>query len=166
MHGLFGSIQSPLSARSLNAGVDTAMAHRACIPVDLHHLGIYILGHPFRGRDIPTVSDGSNSFSDCRRITLRMDAFERGTASNTSQLESRDHRRWITVARRKRGSHEGRTGDSLQLGCGIDHDCSNLDGSFGAVAKGPHPPNSTCRYRPSPGLRRSYSAGRTWRPRW
>src|SRR5438094_3312704 len=83
MHGLFGSIQSPLSARSLNAGVDTAMAHRACIPVDLRHLGIYVLGHPFRRRNIPTVSDGRNSFPYCRSSTLRMDAFERRPASNT-----------------------------------------------------------------------------------
>src|SRR5947208_2744791 len=90
----------------------------------------------------------------------------RGIAPDTGQLEGRDRRRGIIVARRKRWGDEGRTGDSLELGCRINHDCSNLDGSFGVVAKGSHRSNSTCRYRPSFGLRRSYSAGRTWRPRW
>src|SRR3989441_2286396 len=149
-----------------SARVDTATAHRTCVPLDLHHLGIYVLGDSFRYRNIPSLSNGRNSFSDCGRSALRLDAFERSTASNTGQLESRDHRRGITLARWKRWGDEGRIGDSFQLGCGVDHNCSNLDGSFGAVAKGPHRPNSARRYRPSLGLRRGYSAGRTWRPRW
>src|SRR2546427_8335639 len=148
------------------ARVDSPTADRDGVSLNLHYLGVHLLGDSFRYRNIPTFSDGCNSFSDCRRSALRLDALERRPASNTRQLESRDHRRWIAVARRKRWGDEGRTGDSLELGCGIDHDCSDLDGSFGAVAKGSHSPNSTCRYRPILGLWRSYSAGRTWRPRW
>jgi len=148
------------------AGADIATPHSAGISLHLHYLGVHLPSDPFRGRNISAVSDGRSSFSDRWRSAVRLDAFERRTASHTGQLESRgDHRR-VTVARRKRWGDEGRTGDSLQLGCGIDHDCSDLDGSFGAVAKGPRSPNSTCRYRPGPGLRGSYSVGRTLRPRW
>src|SRR5437879_11430551 len=143
------------------ARFDTATAHRTCVPLDLHDLWLHLPGHTVRNRNTSAVSDGRNSISNCGRSALRLDAFERGPASNMGKLEGRDHRRGITLARRKRWGDEGRTGDSVQLGCGIDHDCSNLDGSFGAVAKGPHSPNSTCRYWSSSGPRRSCSAGRT-----
>src|SRR2546428_665357 len=99
-----------------SASVDTAIAHRPSVPLDLHDMGLYLLGDSFRHRNLPTVSNGRNSFSDCRGSALRLDAFERGTASNTGQLEARDHRGGITVARRKRWVDEGRTVDFLQHG--------------------------------------------------
>src|SRR3989442_969788 len=52
----------------------------ACVSIDLHDLGIHLLGDTFRHRDLPSVSYGCDPFSDCRGSALHLDAFERRSA--------------------------------------------------------------------------------------
>ena len=80
-----------------SARVDTATAHRTCVPLDLHDLGLHLPGHTVRNRNTSAVSDGRNSISNCGRSALRLDAFERGPASNMGKLEGRDHRRGLLL---------------------------------------------------------------------
>src|SRR5947208_17059431 len=65
------------------ARVDTPTADRDGVSLDLHYLGVYLLGDSFHYRNLPAVSDGRNSFSDCRGSALCLDAFERRSTSNT-----------------------------------------------------------------------------------
>ena len=64
------------------ASADTAIPHRPSVSLDLHDLGIHLLGDTFRDRNFPPFSDGRDSFSDRGSRALRLDAFERRSASD------------------------------------------------------------------------------------
>ena len=77
MHSLFDPFSARSSWRGLGSAlIDTAIAHRPCVPLYIHDLGVHLSSDTFRYRNLPTVSDGRDSLSHCWRGAIRLDASE------------------------------------------------------------------------------------------